>query len=152
MAHYTVNARHQLLCLMHHHLVQVLINRGFTLHNPPPLINPPQQAEENPQRNEENSQQDVETQQPAAGTPQLSTENLQQSSPPDEAEPSTPIVHIPIDDSDEDTLITFLKRKKQQKAATPLKRRTRASVKEATISDNSPTQFIQLHNSLEKDT
>jgi len=76
MAHYTVNARHQLLCLTHHCLVQLLINRGFALHNLPPLINLPQQVEENPQQNEENSHQDAETQQPAAGTPQLSTENL----------------------------------------------------------------------------
>jgi len=146
MAHYTVNAKHQLLSLKHHRLVQLLINRGFSLHNPPPLNNSPQQAKENPQQveenfqqSEENSQQATENQQPAAEIPQLSTKNLQRTPSLNKVEPSTPIVHIPTNDSDDNTPIIFLKRKKQQKAATPLKRRTRASVKEATISDNPPT-------------
>jgi len=53
MAHYTVNAKHQLLSLMHHRLAQLLINRGFALNHPPLLINPPQQVEEIPQQIEE---------------------------------------------------------------------------------------------------
>jgi len=53
MSCYTVNAKHQLLSLKHHRLVQLLINRGFALNHPPLLINPPQQIEENPQQAEE---------------------------------------------------------------------------------------------------
>lgn len=142
MAHYTVKANHQLLSLTHHRLAQLLINRGFALHNPPPINNPPQQAEEIPQQAEENpqqaqensqqfeenSQQAAENQQSAAETPQLSTENLQQTPTFNEAEPSTTMVHIPTDDSDDNTPISTLKRKKQQEAATPLKRKPRALV------------------------
>jgi len=48
MSRYTVNVKHLLLSLKHHRLAQLLINRGFVLNNPPPLINPLQQREENP--------------------------------------------------------------------------------------------------------
>ncbi len=139
MAHYSMNARHPLLSLTHHCLVQLLIHRGFALHNPPPLNNPPQQATEILQPAEENPQQAAKIQQPAAETPQLSTENPQQTPPLNEAESSTPIVYIPTDNSDDNTPIIMLKRKRKEKAATPLKRRTRASIKEATIPDNPPT-------------
>lgn len=73
MAHYTVNGKHQLLSLKHHRLVQILINRGFSLNHPPLLNNPPHQIEENFQQSEDSSQQAAGNQQSIAETPQLST-------------------------------------------------------------------------------
>lgn len=38
MSHYTIKAKHPLLSLKHHHLAQLLINRGFGLNHPPPSL------------------------------------------------------------------------------------------------------------------
>lgn len=45
MSRYTVNAKRPLHSLKHHRLAQLLINKGLVLNNPPPLINPHQEAE-----------------------------------------------------------------------------------------------------------
>ena len=45
MSRYAVNAKQPLLSLKHHRLIQLLINRGLALNNPPPPIHPPQEAE-----------------------------------------------------------------------------------------------------------
>jgi len=64
---------------------------------------------------------------------------MQRTPSPNKTDPSTPILSISIDDSDDNIPITLLKRKKQQKSETPPKRRrTRASVKEAAISATAP--------------
>jgi len=78
IAHYTVNAKHQLLSLKHHPLVQLLINRGFALNHPPLLNNPRQQIEENPQQAEEIPQQIEEIPQKIEEIPQKIEENPQQ--------------------------------------------------------------------------
>jgi len=79
MSRYTINAKHPLLSLKHHHLAQLLINRGFALNHPPPLINPLQQREENPQEDEEIPQQDEEIPQQDEETPQQDEEIPQQA-------------------------------------------------------------------------
>lgn len=44
MSRYAVNVKHPLLSLKHHRLIQLLINRGLALSNPPPPIHLPQEA------------------------------------------------------------------------------------------------------------
>ena len=64
MSRYTVYAKHPLHSLKHHHLAQLLINRGVAENNPPPAITPqpeqqipppvsPQQEEQMPQPEEQ---------------------------------------------------------------------------------------------------
>jgi len=147
-----MNAKYPLLSLTHHRLVQLLIRRGFARQNPPLLNNPPpephedveipQAVAENPQETAEvpraaakNPQESAEISQTAAETPQLNAEDPQPpvtvspiepsiaSTPPHNlAESSTPTVHIPNDDSDDNIPIAKLKRKRQEKAM-PLPKR-----------------------------
>ena len=97
MSRYTVNAKHQLLSLKHHRLVQLLINRGFALNHPPLLINPPQGIEENPQQDEEIPQQAEEIPQQAEEIPQQTEEILQQieENPQQGEENSQQLEHSP---------------------------------------------------------
>lgn len=78
MSRYAVKAKHPLLSLKHHRLAQLLINRALALNNPPPPINPHQEAEI-PQPEHEIPHQEEEILHQAEDTPQQDEEPPQQT-------------------------------------------------------------------------
>lgn len=71
---------------------------SLLLQNPPPLNNPPHEANEVPQPAAENPQENAEISQAEAETPQLNTKNPQPPvivSPIDPSIASTPPHHLP---------------------------------------------------------
>lgn len=77
MSHYYMNEKYPLLSLTHHRLLQILIQRGFSQQNPPPLNNPalePQEVAEIPQAVAEIPQEAVEIPQETTKIPQEAAE------------------------------------------------------------------------------
>ena len=84
-----------------------------------------EQIEETPPQVTEDVQAPVET-------------SMQTTPSPNKNDPSTPILSISTDDSDDSIPIKLLKRKKKQIETPPKRRRTRASIKAAAISTTAP--------------
>jgi len=90
-----MHVKYPLLSLAHHHLVQLLIQRGLAQQNPPPLNNPPlepQEAAKIPQVAAEIPQEAVETpevSQPTPETPQQTPRIPQQAENPSAHQPGS---------------------------------------------------------------
>jgi hypothetical protein len=163
MSHYCKQAKNPILSLTHDHLVQLLIQKGFSQQNPllnNPPINP-QEATEYPENPHEEKPQNLPD--PSEIPINLPTDPIDPINPPTIPSPphnlpksSTPIVHILSDDFEANELdnppcpITeekpTLKRKKETTTFPSFlpKKRMRASTKATTIATTLNPQPILL--------
>jgi hypothetical protein len=102
MAHYCRKEKDPTLSLTHHHLVQLLINRGFEQQNLPlnnPPINP-QPAVEIPQKKQQQNPPDIPAVPHILPIEPTSPVNTPPNPPHTVPESSTPALHILSDDSE----------------------------------------------------
>jgi hypothetical protein len=153
MVPYCQKAKEPILSLTHHRLCQLLINRGFQQQNHP-LINPAPAAEiphEQPQQQQTPDVPELPHTLPTEPTSPVRPPTITES-PPIIAESSTPVFHIPSDDSEPEksaypnTRGRPLRKRKQASLFPPFlrKKRLRTSTRPPLMTPTLATPPIQL--------
>jgi hypothetical protein len=153
MVPYCQKEKEPILSLTHHRLCQLLINRGFQQQNHP-LINPTPAAEiphEQPQQQQTPDVPELPHTLPTEPTSSVRPPTITES-PPIIAESSTPVFHIPSDDSEPEksaypnTRGRPLRKRKQAPLFPPFlrKKRLRTSTRSPLITPTLATSPIQL--------